>query len=349
MPDYSRRFPGQPYQGDQYVPAAPATGGGSGTGGALTDGDYGDIVVSGTGTVFSIDPAVITSFARSFLDDADATAVKTTLGLQNVNNTADSGKNVLSATKLTTARTINGQPFDGSANITINAVDATARIASSEKGAANGVAPLDASSKIAAAYLPAYVDDVLEYVNLAGFPTTGSAGIIYIADDTGKTYRWSGSAYVEISPSPGSTDSVTEGATNLYYTDARVRAALLTGLASGSGSIAATDSILVAFGKAKAKLDGLAAVASSGSAADLGTGTLPAARMPALTGDVTTTAGAVASTIANNAVSYAKMQDTAAASVLLGRGSAGGAGDPQEITLGSGLAMVGTVLSATGG
>src|SRR4051812_15549802 len=39
---------------------------------------------------------------------------------------------------------------------------------------------------------------------------------------------------------------------------------------------------------------GLATVATSGSAADLAAGTLPAARMPALTGDVTSTSGAVA-------------------------------------------------------
>ncbi len=47
---------------------------------------------------------------------------------------------------------------------------------------------------------------------------------------------------------------------------------------------------------------GLATVAASGSASDLGTGTLPTARMPSLTGDVTTSAGAVATTIANGAV-----------------------------------------------
>ena len=37
--------------------------------------------------------------------------------------------NAATATKLQTARTINGVNFDGSANITINAVDSTARIA----------------------------------------------------------------------------------------------------------------------------------------------------------------------------------------------------------------------------
>lgn len=43
---------------------------------------------------------------------------------------------------------------------------------------------------------------------------------------------------------------------------------------------------------------GLGAVASSSSAADLSAGTLPAARMPALTGDITTSVGATATTLA---------------------------------------------------
>lgn len=85
----------------------------------------------------------------------------------------------------------------------------------------NGLAKLDSGGKVAAAQLPSYVDDVIEAANLAAFPGTGSSGIMYVAADTNKTYRWSGSAYVEISPSPGSTDSVTEGSTNLYFTNAR--------------------------------------------------------------------------------------------------------------------------------
>lgn len=93
------------------------------------------------------------------------------------------------------------------------------------RGANNGVAPLDSSGKVPAANLPSFVDDVLEYANTGAFPGTGETGKIYVATGTNKTYRWTGSTYVEISASPGSTDSVTEGSTNLYFTAARAQAA----------------------------------------------------------------------------------------------------------------------------
>ncbi len=47
------------------------------------------------------------------------TLSKTDVGLGNVDDTSDANKSVLSATKLTTARTINGVTFDGSANISV--------------------------------------------------------------------------------------------------------------------------------------------------------------------------------------------------------------------------------------
>lgn len=60
-------------------------------------------------------------------------------------------------------------------------------------------------------------------------------------------------------------------------------------------------------------------------------------------------AGGVGTTeLANDAVTYAKMQNVSAASRVLGRGSAGGSGDPEELDLGPGLTMSGTTLSATG-
>ena len=43
--------------------------------------------------------------------------------------------------------------------------------------------------------------NVVEYDSQDDFPETGEDGKIYIAKDTNLTYRWSGSQYVEISPS----------------------------------------------------------------------------------------------------------------------------------------------------
>jgi hypothetical protein len=69
------------------------------------------------------------------------------------------------------------------------------------KGAINGVAELDASGLIPSSQLPSYVDDVLEYANLAAFPASGEASKVYIAIDTNITYRWSGTVYTVIGSS----------------------------------------------------------------------------------------------------------------------------------------------------
>ena len=67
-----------------------------------------------------------------------------------------------------------------------------------------------------------------------------------------------------------------------------------------------------------------------------------------LTGDVTGSGtGSFAATIANDAVTFAKMQNITDVR-LLGR-SAGSSGDCQEITVGSGLSLSGGALTATGG
>ena len=74
-------------------------------------------------------------------------------------------------------------------------------IPTTAKGAASGVAELDANGKVPSSQLPSYVDDVLEYTAKANFPTTGETGKIYLDTTTNLQYRWSGTAYVEISPS----------------------------------------------------------------------------------------------------------------------------------------------------
>lgn len=93
-----------------------------------------------------------------------------------------------------------------------NAIANAAYIPTSQKGANSGVAELDANGKVPSSQLPSYVDDVIEgYKSGADFfedsahtaskKITGETGKIYVDLSTNVTYRWSGTAYVEISAS----------------------------------------------------------------------------------------------------------------------------------------------------
>lgn len=57
------------------------------------------------------------STANTLINTAIGKLTKANVGLDNVDNTADANKEVLSATKLKTAHTFWGQPFDGTANV----------------------------------------------------------------------------------------------------------------------------------------------------------------------------------------------------------------------------------------
>ena len=96
----------------------------------------------------------------------------------------------------------------------------------------------DTTGKLDANILPSFVDDVEEYAKKINFPAVGEAGKIYVALDTNKLFRWSGSAYIEIVAAPASTDAVAEGSTNLYFTDARAQAAAAAGAPTVLNSLA---------------------------------------------------------------------------------------------------------------
>lgn len=117
-------------------------------------------------------------------------------------------------------------------------------IATTAKGAANGVAELDANGKVPSAQLPSYVDDVLEYSAKSSFPATGETGKIYVDTSTNLTYRWSGSAYTEISPSLalGETSSTAYRGDRgkKAYTHATDSSRLTTATASGLYKVAST-------------------------------------------------------------------------------------------------------------
>lgn len=103
-------------------------------------------------------------------------------------------------------------------------------VAVSTKGVANGVASLDSSGKVPTAQLPSFVDDVIDAYIVSGATalsagwlskTSGGSALtpetdkIYVIVEAGayqnRTYRWSGSTYVEISAAPGQATESTAG------------------------------------------------------------------------------------------------------------------------------------------
>lgn len=55
------------------------------------------------------------------------------------------------------------------------------------------------NGRVPMSQLPEGLDDMQEYPSRSSFPAQGSSGILYMAVDTGKMYRWSGSTYGEVS------------------------------------------------------------------------------------------------------------------------------------------------------
>jgi hypothetical protein len=157
----------------------------------------------------------------------------------------------------------------------------------SQKDQPDGYAGVGSDGKIPAILLPGYVDDVIEADELGDFPVTGESGKQYVAIDTGKVYRWGGTVYVEISASPGSTDAVPEGVVNKYFSDARVRTAILTAIDFTSNAvITAADSVLSAFGKIQKQITELTTLVGTKSDKTLATGPAITASQNIGSGDI---------------------------------------------------------------
>lgn len=109
-----------------------------------------------------------------------------------------------------------------------NAIVAQTYVAKTSVGAANGIVPLDANSKVDSQYLPSYVDDVIEAYPVSGATAlsagwlsatsggsalTPEAGKIYVLmADSGDysenmQFRWGGTTYVKLSD--GGVSSIT--------------------------------------------------------------------------------------------------------------------------------------------
>jgi len=166
---------------------------------------------------------------------------KVMVGLSNVDNTSDMNKPVSSAQASAdeNIKTFSIQRNNHTGTQPISSVSGL-QTALDNKQNAGSYATL-VNGLIPSSQLPSFVDDVLEYESLNLFPNTGSTGKIYVTMDTNKTYRWTGSTYIEISSSPGSTDSIPEGSINKYYTDTRAGAAApVQSVAGRTGSVTLT-------------------------------------------------------------------------------------------------------------
>ena len=136
------------------------------------------------------------------------------------------------------------------------------------------VATLDSNGKIPASQLPSYVDDVMEYASFSGFPLTGETDKIYVALDTGFTYRWSGSQYVRLNTYDPAThtesglmsaadkkklDGVAEGATANEGTITGVK---MNGNVVGSSGVVDLGTVIQSHQDISGKADKIATVST---------------------------------------------------------------------------------------
>lgn len=204
-----------------------------------------------------------------------------------------------------------------------------------------------------------FIYDGTNWLEVATDLSTTDARYVNVAGDTMEdnlTFP-TGTKIILADAPTGSTDAVNKGYVDgLISSSATTNATTtatgkiqLAGDLTGTATAPEIGANKITFAKMQTVAEGLVLGRSS-----TGTGniealtTLPVATLPALTGDVTTSAGSAATTIATNAVTLPKIQNLSAQSVLLGSKSTGGTG-VAEITLGTGLSMSGGTLNATGG
>lgn len=182
--------------------------------------------VTGLQTALDAKQATISTYVASVAGRTGAvTLTASDVGLGSVANTTDANKPVsnLQAASDAAVQAFAIQRVNHTGSQTISTVTGL-QTALDAKQAAGTYATL-VGGQVPASMLPSFVDDVVDVGTT--LPSVGETSKIYVMSagaNVNKVYRWSGSVFVEISPSPGTTTDVPEGS-NLYFTNARASAA----------------------------------------------------------------------------------------------------------------------------